>query len=117
MDFAEMFKGLLGNSNYGNGGGMSFGNNSGYSNQDLSNKNKEKSDNGGGGGEYDFTDKLTEIYPIYWGTVSDLMKDDVNALNGILAFYAFFGGGVNVYDDKEKDKSKEKKTAPRLIQR
>lgn len=72
-----------------------------------------------GGGEYDVTDKLTELYPIYWGTVSDLMKDDVNVLNGILAFYAFFGGGVNVYDDKDKDKDKTdtKKSAPRLIQK
>ena len=49
MDFGEMFKDLLSNSNYGNGGGMSFGNNNAYSNQDLSNMNRLKADGGDSG--------------------------------------------------------------------
>lgn len=62
------------------------------------------------GKPYTFTDELKEsLVPIYWGTVADLLKDDPNALSGLLVFYAFFGGGVNVYDSKKKKKNKEKK--------
>jgi hypothetical protein len=51
------------------------------------------------GKEYTLSNELKEKFnPIFWGTVSDLLKDDPNALNGLLAFYAFFGGGVSVYD-------------------
>ena len=45
---------------------------------------------------------MDKMHPIYWGTVSDLYKDDPNALSGLLAFYAFFGGGVNVQEKKKK---------------
>jgi hypothetical protein len=47
-------------------------------------------------------DVLENLTPIYWGsTVPSLLKDDPSALNGLLAFYAFFGGGVNAYDTKD----------------
>ncbi len=53
--------------------------------------------------------QLTEsLRPIFVGTVADLMKDDPSALNGVLALYAFFGGGVNVYQEKDKKGSKKK---------
>jgi len=39
-------------------------------------------------------------HPIFWGTVADLYNDDKSALNGLLAFYSFFGGGVNIQEDK-----------------
>lgn len=51
------------------------------------------------GQPYKFSKEVTDrLYPIYWGTVKDLAKDGINPLEGILAFYAFFGGGVNVYE-------------------
>lgn len=51
------------------------------------------------GQPYEFSEELKEkLHPIYWGTVNDLLKDDVTALDGLLLFYAFFGGGVNVYE-------------------
>ena len=49
------------------------------------------------GQPYEFSEELKEkLHPIYWGTVNDLLKDDKTALDGLLLFYAFFGGGVNV---------------------
>jgi len=57
------------------------------------------------GDVYSLSGDLKEsMMPIYWGTVHDLYKDDPSALNGLLAFYAFFGGGVNVYDKKKATK-------------
>lgn len=51
------------------------------------------------GQPYEFSEELKEkLHPIYWGTVNDLLKDDKTALDGLLLFYAFFGGGVNVYE-------------------
>jgi len=48
--------------------------------------------------------------PIFWGTVNDLLKDDPGALNGLLGFAAFFGYGVNVYEDKvKKEKTKDER--------
>lgn len=62
------------------------------------------------GEEYTLKGEMKDkFYPIFWGTVAELMKDDPTALDGLLAFYAFFGGGVNIYDNKKKsDKPKEK---------
>jgi hypothetical protein len=55
------------------------------------------------GNPYSITEELKKnTYPIYWDTVKDLLQDDPTALDGLLAFYAFFGGGVNVYDKKTK---------------
>jgi len=55
------------------------------------------------GQEYTVKSELGEkFHPIFWSTVSELLKDDPNALNGLLAFYAFFGGGVSIYDSKPK---------------
>jgi hypothetical protein len=55
------------------------------------------------GNPYSITEELKKnSYPIYWDTVKDLLQDDPTALDGLLAFYAFFGGGVNVYDKKTK---------------
>lgn len=61
--------------------------------------------------EYEISEELSsQLYPIYWETLSDLYKDDPSALNGLFAFYAFFGGGVSVYgkegDNKESSKPK-----------
>jgi N12 class adenine-specific DNA methylase len=51
------------------------------------------------GEPYSLTGTLTEnLYPIYWETLSELAKDDITVLDGVLAAYSFFGGGVNVYD-------------------
>ena len=55
------------------------------------------------GNPYSITEELKKnSYPIYWDTVKELLKDDPTALDGLLMFYAFFGGGVNVYDKKTK---------------
>jgi hypothetical protein len=57
------------------------------------------------GQEYTIGGELEDkFYPIFWGTVSELLKDDPSALDGLLVFYAFFGGGVNIYEKKEKKK-------------
>lgn len=59
------------------------------------------------GEEYDPVSSIAErLYPIYAGTVIDLMKNDPGALEGFLVAYAFFGGGVQEYEDKKKKKSK-----------
>jgi len=70
------------------------------------NKSGERTDKYGN--DYSIKDDFIEnLTPIYWGsTVPELLKDDPSALNGILAFYAFFGGGVNVYG-KKKEKKKD----------
>lgn len=53
------------------------------------------------GNDFVFTDELVEmLYPMYAGTAMELLKDDPTALDGLLTFYAFFGGSVNVYDKK-----------------
>jgi len=50
------------------------------------------------------------LIPIYYQTLADLYKDDPNALNGLLAFGAFLGAGVNVYEDKvKKEKTKDER--------
>jgi len=49
-------------------------------------------------------DVKDNLYPIYWSTISEVVKDDPKALDGLLLTYAFFGGGVNVYDKKSKAK-------------
>jgi hypothetical protein len=73
------------------------------------NKDGEKVDDYGK--PYSFPKELKEsLRPIFWGTVSDLMKDDPSALNGLLAFYAFFGGGVNVYEKAETKTASKAKT-------
>lgn len=57
------------------------------------------------------------LYPIYWKTVSDLIKDDPSALNGLLAFYAFFGGNVDVYDDAKSSTAAEPTPTQRQIKK
>lgn len=60
------------------------------------------------GEEYSLSDEVTSnLYPIYWETLSELYKDDPSALNGVLAFYSFLGGGVSVYAKKEKEEPKK----------
>lgn len=52
----------------------------------------------------EFQDKFN---PIFWETVGELIKEDPTALDGLLTFYAFLGGGVNVYENKPfKDPNK-----------
>jgi hypothetical protein len=59
------------------------------------------------GEEYVFLDELKEnLHPIYWDTIEELLEDDPTALDGLLMFYAFFGGGVNVYSNDKKKKTK-----------
>lgn len=60
------------------------------------------------------SDVMENLTPIFWGsTVPELLKDDPNALNGLLAFYAFFGGGVSVYGDKKSAATPKPAKAPR----
>jgi hypothetical protein len=55
------------------------------------------------GQPYEFSEDLKEsLRPIFWSTVSDLLKDDPTALDGLLITLAFFGYGVNVQEDKDK---------------
>lgn len=55
------------------------------------------------GKEYSFKNELGEVMrPIYLNTVLDLLKDDPTALDGMLLFYGFFGGGISVQEDKKK---------------
>lgn len=55
------------------------------------------------GKEYSFKNELGEVMrPIYLNTVLDLLKDDPTALDGMLLFYGFFGGGIGVQEDKKK---------------
>jgi len=55
------------------------------------------------GQEYSLQGELGgKFNPIFWETVSELLKEDPTALDGLLTFYAFWGGGVNVYDKKPK---------------
>lgn len=57
------------------------------------------------GNPYKVKDELlNNLYPIYWETLSELYKDEPSALNGLFAFYAFLGGGVNVYESDTKKK-------------
>ena len=61
------------------------------------------------GKEYNPSDVLLKnLYPIYWETLNELYKDDPSALNGLLAFYAFLGGGVSVYGNKTDEKRDKK---------
>lgn len=62
------------------------------------------------GDPYEFSEELKEkIYPIYWGTINELLKDDATALDGLLIFYAFFGGGVQTFEKREKKKKEPQK--------
>ena len=55
------------------------------------------------GNPYSFKEDLKEkIHPIYWSTVAEMLKDDPTAMDGFLLAYAFFGGGVSVYETKPK---------------
>lgn len=84
-----------------------------------SHKNKEGERVGEYGQPVNIKSELSDKFnPIFWGTVADLYKDDPNALNGLLAFYAFFGGVVNIYDNKKKESSNSSKpTRPERPQR
>lgn len=74
--------------------------------------NKDGEVKGEYGKDYTLKSELSDKFnPIFWETVSDLLKDDPTALDGLLTFYAFFGGGVQTYDNKTK-KEEEKKSAP-----
>jgi len=55
------------------------------------------------------------LYPIYWETLSELAKDDITVLDGVLAVYAFFGGGVNVYDQTPEKMTDRKLKEQTLI--
>lgn len=58
------------------------------------------------GQPYSLSNEVTNrLYPIYWGTLNDLQKDGVQPLDGLLAFYSFFGGGVQKYTNKQSKSS------------
>jgi hypothetical protein len=73
------------------------------------------------GEPYSFPGAIKEnLYPIYWETLSELAEDDITALDGLLAFYSFFGGGVMVYgggDSPEKEFKTEVRRAEVLIEK
>ena len=48
------------------------------------------------------------LYPMYWGTIDELWKDQPETVAGFLTAYAFLGGGVSTYGN-EKEKEKEQK--------
>jgi len=55
------------------------------------------------GKEYSFKSELTGVLrPIYLNTVIELLQDDPTALDGMLLFYGFFGGGIGIQEDKKK---------------
>lgn len=61
------------------------------------------------GNPYDLSDELlNNLYPIYWENIKELEADGHDPIDNLLIFYAFFGGGVNVYTDKKKKVKKEK---------
>ncbi len=63
---------------------------------------------------YVFKDEFNErLMPLYVGTVGDLMQEDPGALEGFLAFYGLFGGGVSVYGQKPKAKARPTSTTQR----
>ncbi len=64
------------------------------------------------GEEYTFKNELAEVMrPIYLNTVLELLKDDPKALDGMLLFYGFFGGGIGIQKDKpQKQSSTEQKS-------
>lgn len=69
------------------------------------------------GKEYDPTaDILGTGVPITYETIAELYQDDPNALNGLLSFYAFMGGGVDVRD-KDAEKKSASKPKPRPLKK
>lgn len=50
------------------------------------------------GQPFDLSSQVENFYPMYWGTVSDLEKEQPNALAGMLIFYSLLGGGVSTYE-------------------
>jgi hypothetical protein len=57
------------------------------------------------GEEYKFKNELAEVMrPIYFNTVIELLQDDPTALDGMLLFYGFFGGGIGIQEEKKKPK-------------
>lgn len=61
------------------------------------------------GKEFIMSEELAgSLYPMYWGTINELWKDQPETVAGFLTAYAFLGGGVSTYG-KEKDKEKESK--------
>jgi hypothetical protein len=38
------------------------------------------------------------LYPMYWGTLNELWKDQPETVAGFLSAYAFLGGGVSTYE-------------------
>lgn len=55
------------------------------------------------GKEYSFKNELGEVLrPIYLNTALELLKDGPTALDGMLLFYGFFGGGIGIQEDKKK---------------
>lgn len=67
------------------------------------------------GNPYDATEEIEQrLYPIYWQTIKDLQKDGIDVSDGLLAFYALMGGGVNVYESKAKKEKEGKPKRPEM---
>ena len=78
-------------------------------NYSVSHRNRKGVLVGSYGNEYTISNELSDkFHPIFWGTASELLKDDPTALDGLLLFYAFFGGGVQQYDFEKDKKNKNK---------
>lgn len=55
------------------------------------------------GKEYDFQSELAErVYPMYAGTIKELYQEQPETVATFMASLAFFGVGVNTYENKKK---------------
>ncbi len=54
------------------------------------------------GKPYNFKDEfVSKLQPIYFSTIREVLKDDPTALDGLLLFYAYFGGSINTYKENK----------------
>jgi hypothetical protein len=55
------------------------------------------------GNPYNLTTNTENFYPMYAGTVAEVLKEQPKDVAALLTFYAFLGGGVSTYEQKGKE--------------